>query len=197
LQLSPAQPDPASVFCSGCGIPLDGGKFNSGEEFQCSGCGATLGVDVFPALFRGKGAVKNGEALSFAGEASCFYHPHKKAAALCNACGRFLCTLCETELAGRCLCPPCIEKGRQNEEIEQLVTQRTLHDILALSLAILPILFFPITVVTAPCAVYISIRNWKKPGSILPRSKIRFVFAIIISLAQIGGWLAFLIKRAI
>jgi hypothetical protein len=105
--------------------------------------------------------------------------------------------LCETELGGRCLCPSCIDKGRVNEEIEQLVTQRTLHDSLALSLAVLPLLFFPVTIFTAPIAIYIAIRHWKKPGSILPRYRIRFVLAIIIALAQVAGWAVFLVRLAL
>ena len=183
---------PASVPCTGCGTPLAGERYNSGQEFPCGGCGATLGVEVFPALFRGTGAVHSGEALSAEGEASCFYHPQKKAAIVCSACGRFLCTLCETDLAGRCLCPSCIDKGRASEGIEQLVTQRTLHDSVALSLAILPMLFFPVTVVTAPIAIFVALRYWKSPGCILPRGKVRFIAAIVIALAQIAGWLALL-----
>lgn len=182
---------PAAVYCTGCCNPLPGELYNSGKESLCGNCGARLGVEAFPALFRGTGPLKSGEALSVENEASCFYHPHKKAAALCSACGRFLCTLCETDLAGRCLCPSCIDQGRANEGIEQLVTQRTLYDSLALSTAVLPLLFFPITAVTAPIAIFLAIRYWKRPGSILPRSKFRFVLAIIIALAQLAGWLAF------
>jgi hypothetical protein len=188
---------PATVYCSGCGSHLEGRLFNSGVEIQCGNCGAVVQVDVFPSLFRSAGAVNSGETLSVQGEASCFYHPQKKAATICNLCGRFLCTLCETELGGRCLCPSCIDKGRVNEEIEQLVTHRTLHDSLALSLALLPLLFFPVTVFTAPIAIYIAIRHWKKPGSILPRNRIRYVMAIIIALAQIAGWAAFLVRLAL
>jgi len=188
---------PASVSCSGCGMPLAGERFNSGEDFRCGNCGARLGIEVFPALFRGAEVVRSGEALTATGEASCFYHPQKMAATLCNACGRFLCTLCETELAGRCLCPSCIDKGRHNEEIEQLVTRRTLHDSLALSMAILPMLFFFVTVVTAPIAIYIAIHNWKRPGSILPRSRVRYVLAIVIALAQIAGWGVLLVRLAL
>lgn len=193
--MTQASLNPAAVCCSGCGMTLPGEHYNSGAEFSCGTCGAWLGVTVFPALFRGVEAVKNGEVLSVDGEASCFYHPHKRAVVLCSTCGRFICSLCETELAGRCLCPSCIDKGHKNEEIEQLVTQRTLYDSLALSLAVLPMLFFPVTVITAPITLYIAIRFWKKPGSILPRSKFRFVVAIIIALAQIAGWVALLFAK--
>lgn len=187
----------AALSCSGCGFPLPGERFNSGEEFQCGNCDARLGVEVFPALFRRAGEGKSSDALTATDEASCFYHPQKTAAAICKACGRFLCSLCETELGGRCLCPSCFEKGRLNEEIEQLVTHRTLHDSVALSLAVLPMLFFPLTVVTAPIAIYIALRSWKRPGSILPRSRFRFVLAMAIALAQIAGWTALLVRTVI
>jgi LSD1 subclass zinc finger protein len=193
----PAPLSPAQVYCTGCGKPLAGGRYNSGAEFRCSNCDAQLLVEVFPALFRGAGAVPGGEALISEGEASCFYHPHKKAVALCSACGSFLCTLCETDLAGSCLCPSCIDKGRLGEGIEQLVTQRTLKDSLALSVAILPMVFFPVTLVSAPIAIFIAIRFWGRPGSILPRTKIRFVSAILIALAQIAGWVALLFYKVL
>lgn len=187
----------ATVLCSGCGARLSGLQLNSGKEFACNSCGAKLGVQVFPALFRGAGAVRSGESLDAEGEASCFYHPHKKAVVVCAACGRFICSLCETELGGQCLCPSCIDQGRKNEELETLVTHRTLYDSMALSMAVLPMLFFPATVLTAPIAIYIAIRYWRRPGSILPRSRFRFVLAIIISLAQIVGWLALLLTTAL
>ena len=183
---------PAAVCCTGCGNPLPGELYNSGRPLPCDNCGAKLEVEAFPALFRGTGPLKGGEALTVENEASCFYHPHKKAAVLCSACGRFLCTLCETDLAGRCLCPTCIDQGRLTEGIEQLVTQRPLYDSLALSTAVLPMLFFPITVVTAPIAIFLALRYWNRPGSILPRTRFRFVLAIIIALAQVAGWLAVL-----
>lgn len=187
----------ATVSCTGCGTLLPVDLFNSGEEFPCGSCGAKLGVEVFPALFRSAGTVRSGEAVTAEGEASCFYHPKKKAVVLCAACGRFICSLCETELAGRRLCPSCIDKGHKNEELETLVTHRTLYDSMALSLAILPMLFFPVTAFTAPAVVYIAIRYWKRPGSVLPRTRFRFVLAILIALAQIAGWAALLLRVAL
>lgn len=181
-----------TVSCIECGTALSERHFNSGGEFHCGTCGAKVAVEAFPALFRAPWAAGGGEALAADGEAGCFYHPRKKAATFCAACGRFLCTLCQTELGGTCLCPSCFEKGRLSEEIELLVTHRNLYDRVAIALAGLPLLFFPATVVTAPIALFIALRYWKKPGSILPRTKTRFVLAILLASAQIAGWLAML-----
>lgn len=186
----------AFVSCPGCGTPFGAERFLAHDTFACSSCGAVLELELFPALCRPSGTVRTGDALTADGEASCFYHPQKKAAALCEACGRYLCTLCETELSGKCLCPSCIDKGRQNEEIETLVTHRPLHDSIALSLSILPLLFFPATVITAPLALYLAVRNWRRPGSILPRTRVRFVFAGLLSVLQIGGWAVLLVRLA-
>jgi hypothetical protein len=81
--------------------------------------------------------------------------------------------------------------------LETLVTYRPLYDSMALSLSVLPMLIFPFTIITAPIAIYIAIRYWKRPGSILPRTRFRFVLAILIALAQIVGWVALLLRVAL
>ncbi len=128
-------------------------------------------------------------------EASCFYHGRKKAAALCAECGRFLCALCEVRIGGRSVCPECIEKGRADGSMEMLVTQRTLYDSMALSLSILPLLFFFVTPITAPIAIFIAIRFWNKPGSLLPRTKARYISAIVVASLQVAGWGIFLASK--
>ncbi len=181
------------VRCPSCGAPLPGKGYNAAAPITCRHCEAELQVEAFPALFRAPSPLRAGEALESGTEASCFYHPQKKAAVICAVCGRFLCSLCEVKLAGRCLCPACIDSGRQNDGIAELVTERTLHDGIALSIAILPMLFFFATVVTAPIAIYFAIRHWRTPGSILPRTRIRSVAAIVIALLQLAGWVTVLV----
>lgn len=143
---------------------------------------------MFPAMLRslheGSG---NGQQVA-EGEASCYYHPDKQAAKVCSSCGRFLCALCEIDLAGRCLCPACLEQGRQNEQISEMITKRTLHDSIALNASLVPLLLWPVTLVTAPIAFFLALSAWKKPTSILPRTKIRLIFALLFSLLQMIGW---------
>lgn len=38
--------------------------------------------------------------------------------------------------------------------------------------------------------IYVVIRYWKAPQSIVRRTKIRFIIAILIALLEIGGWAA-------
>ncbi len=181
------------VRCPSCGAPLPGKGYNTAVPTMYRSCRAEVQVETFPALFRAPAPPRAGEALESGAEASCFYHPQKKAAVICAVCGRFLCSLCEVKLAGRCLCPTCVDSGRQNDGIAELVTERTLHDGIALSIAIVPMLFFFATVVTAPIAIYFAIRHWRTPGSILPRTRIRSVAAIVIALLQLAGWVTVLV----
>ena len=181
--------DPSAIqaVCSKCKTPVSSDACNTGNFFPCSGCGKMLRVELFPAIAQPAISGSRGENILAEGESSCFYHPQKRAAALCSVCGRFLCKLCEIELSGCSICPACLESGRQNEEIEALVTSRTLHDRIALNVAILPLFLWPITIISAPIAIFLAIKNWNKPGSLLQRSHFRMAAAIIIALLEIAG----------
>ncbi len=64
-----------------------------------------------------------------------------------------------------------------------------LYDATALRLAFYPILIFWFTLVTAPVALYLAIRHWNSPTSIVRRTRIRFVLAITLSSLQILAWI--------
>jgi hypothetical protein len=141
-----------------------------------------------PALLRKPPDLKPGALLKIDIEAGCFYHPQKKAAVHCSACGRFLCALCDVELNGRHFCMSCLESGKSQHKIRNLENERVLYDDIALMVAFFPLLIFYITIFTAPAALFIAIKHWKSPSSIIPRTKIRFVAAILLSVLQIAGW---------
>ena len=70
------------------------------------------------------------------------------------------------------------------------------YDTLALGLALVPVLVFYLTLITAPMALFVAIRYWKSPRSLVRRSNVRFILAITIALLQIGGWVTFFILIA-
>lgn len=176
------------LLCSVCHTPFAAARCASGEPFRCHHCAVKLQAELYPAILRHLREPGQIGALAADGEASCFYHQDKQAAKVCSSCGRFLCTLCEIDLAGHCLCPLCLEQGRQTEQIASLVNKRVLHDSIALSTALLPLLAWPLTVITAPVALFLSITAWNKPNSILRRSKVRLVAALVFSGLQLLGW---------
>ena len=177
-----------SVQCPHCGEQLPVAAYGSGAFISCLRCACQEQVEVFPALTRPPASGQTGENLLVEGESSCFYHSEKKAAIACEGCGRFLCSLCDVEFLGRHLCPVCIQAGKNKKKIRNLETQRVLYDDIALTLAIVPLIIFFATVITAPITLFICIRYWNAPTSILPRSKWRFVVAALVASLQICGW---------
>jgi hypothetical protein len=157
---------------------------------DCPGCHAEFAVDVFPALHRPEPRTAvGGEALVIGDEAGCFYHPEKKAVVPCDSCGRFLCALCDLDIGGAHWCPACLEKGRSAHKVAAVDSQRTSYPDIALLLALLPLILWPITLVTAPTALFVAIRGLKKPASVTGnRKRLRTVLAIVIALVQLAGW---------
>jgi len=182
-----------AIQCSKCKRALPPHIFNSGLEAACPGCGAATVVEVFPAFFRETAQGSVGESVLLDGEAGCFFHPQKKAVVHCEGCGRFLCGLCDCELQGKHYCPGCLETGRKKGKIKNLENQRTLYGGAALSLAILPLIIWPLTLVTAPIAIYIAIRYWNAPRSIVRPGRWPQVVAIVMASLELVGWAAIFI----
>lgn len=174
--------------CSNCQTVLDAAQFNTGDFFNCGSCNTSLRVITFPALKQPIPVGRDGAIVQAPRTASCYYHARKKAAVVCSSCGRFLCTLCDMDINGQHICPKCLETGRKERRIRDLDDHRTLYDAIALNLAVLPMLFFFITCITAPITLYIVARYWKAPSSLIPRTRVRFVLAALIALLQIAGW---------
>jgi hypothetical protein len=164
--------------------------FNQPAWLACPSCATELRLRVFPALFREE-QVTPAEPVLVAGEAGCFYHPEKKAAVVCDACGRFLCALCDVDFDGRHLCPSCLQAGRQKGRIAKLQLTRTRHDRIALVLAVAPLLIFYFTLLTAPAALFYACWHWKSPGSIVPNwRRLNLSIAIGIAALELAGWAA-------
>ena len=179
----------AAVPCSKCQTHLPGSLFNLPDLTRCPKCSAPLQVEIFPAVFRRIAQGRGGEATIEETESSCFYHPQKKAILPCEACGRFLCALCDCDLDGHHYCPSCLEAGRTKGKIKSLENHRVLYDDMALAAALLtfvpPIIYF--CWLTAPLSLFLAIRHWNTPTSIIHRTKARFVFAIVIALLEIAA----------
>lgn len=174
-----------AVACTRCQAPVHGDYLNVGHFLACPSCEAMIRVRVFPALNRPTLPAVAAPVL-VEGESSCFYHPHKRAVIACENCGRFLCALCDIEVGDKHRCPACLSSaGRKQDGLEK---RRTLYDGIALALATFPLLLWPFTIFTAPAALYLTVRHWRTPPGIFPRTKIRFVIAFLLAGAQVVGW---------
>ena len=180
----------ASLTCDRCRTRLPVSALNRQGLVACPGCRTPLRFLVFPAYYRAHAPAQAGESIMIEGESSCFYHPTKKAVVPCEGCGRFLCALCDVDIDARHLCPKCLEAGKEKRTMDTIESERYLYDALALGLSgggLLLMLCMPyVAVFTAPAAIFISIRHWNKPLSLLSPSKWRFILAIILAAGEIG-----------
>ena len=70
--------------------------------------------------------------------------------------------------------------------LQKHLMKHCLFDSIALALAVLPALFVYPAILTGPAVFYLAIRYWKRPSSIIPRSKWRFVVALLFASAELG-----------
>ena len=181
------------IPCPKCHAWLLDGVFNQPAMAPCPSCGTRLQIEVFPAFFRKIDPGQSAQPVMLEGESSCFFHPQKKAVIPCAGCGRFLCALCDCEVGGEHYCPACLETGKSKGKIKKLDNRRVRYDSIAMCLAIYPMLIFYFTVITAPMTLFVALRYWKAPLSVVRRSRFRFVIAIIVALLQIAGWATLII----
>ena len=179
-------------ICPRCLAPVPPGVLNAPAPQPCAHCGTALQAWIFPALFRPAGAPHGAAAPEMPpGEASCFHHPQRGAVRACESCGRFLCDLCVVSIGQRHVCAACLH--REHTEAHGFRPQMIQYDMLAISLALLPFLipiFWFMSLITAPAALFLVIRFWKKPMSLLPRWKFRLWLGGLVALGVTAGWVA-------
>jgi hypothetical protein len=187
------------IYCPKCKAALISGVFNRQGFVPCPACATPLEIEVFPAMFRPRAEGQTAEAVMMEGEASCFYHPQKKAVLPCESCGRFLCTLCDCEHQGHHFCPGCLTSGQKKGKIKSLDNSRVRYDRIALGLTLWPFALtfvgcgFYLTPFTAPAAIIVSLKYWKSPFGLTQKSRAQFVWAILIALLQLAGITLFVI----
>ena len=176
------------ILCPNCSGALPDWLLRTNQtKSVCPGCYKDLTIEVFPALFRERTVIDRGALALNEGEACCYEHATKRAVSLCNRCGRFLCALCEVDVDNAVWCPGCLQLDRPDLGVKALKKHRTLYDSIALGISLCPaLLFFYPSVITAPIVVYLAIRHWKTPSSLIPRNKWRFVVAVIIASLELA-----------
>lgn len=178
--------------CPSCGSAWPVAALNTGRYETCTACGAQVRLHAWPALLRAPENAAPAQA-NLTGEAACFQHPGKMAVAVCDECGRFLCALCDLELNGRHRCASCLQQERTSVQRSTglFEPRRVLWDNVALSMAALPLLLFMfwfMTLFGAPATLFVVFRFWRRPLSVLPRTRVRFVIAFLLAVGEIIGW---------
>jgi hypothetical protein len=170
-----------AISCPKCSHQIQAASFNKPPE-ACPGCGSEISVAAFASLISGPSDSGAGERILISDQASCFYHPNKKATVPCENCGRFLCALCNVDFGGKSLCPACIEGGQHDDAQNNTDATRILWDKLAIFLAIVP------TILTQLIALFLTLRYWSSPISIPPRHRLRWRWILAVIIAFLELW---------
>jgi len=176
----------AKLECPKCRITVPEVYWQGMDVVRCPSCFIDFEQLRFPALAAAR-RVDRAATLA-TGEANCFFHAQNRAEVACDGCGRYICAVCRVPFSGRQFCPSCLETRAERRKLPE--NHRVLHGHVALVLAVLPLLVWPVSLITAPAALGLCFYGWKKPGSLLPHAgKTRFVIAGIFAILEIGVWL--------
>lgn len=173
--------------CPRCKRVLGPESWIDAHNGVCFRCETDFEFYSFPALNAARAQIAPQAAVVEA-DSVCFFHAENRAESICDGCGRLLCPVCTVPFAGQKLCPTCIAASRTSGAAPAART-RILYDASAFGLALLPLLVWPLTLLTAPAALGLAIYGWRKPGSIVRgRSPARLIAAAVLALLQIAGW---------
>ena len=181
---------PANLLCPNCSEPLAVSLFVSGQSGQCPACHAQVEAYIFPEFHRDPSA-RPEIRLAEEHEAVCYFHPRYRAMTPCDNCGRFLCAICTISVGSRKLCAECLSQLRKQKNETGLVLYAPLFDNTALFLVTAPVLtviFWFLTFFSAPVSVFLSFYYWSRQWTLLPRSRLRFAIAILLSILLIASW---------
>lgn len=186
----------SALPCPSCKRSYEALDWIDANHCRCLKCQEDFDFFPFPALVATKEVVKP-QAVAVAEDSTCFFHVENQAEKVCDSCGRFLCVVCAVPFGGKTLCPNCIANSKKEDA--GLVGSRTIPGGAALMLALLPMVLWPVTLLTAPAALYLAITGWKKPQSLVKPGRWKLIVAGLIALMQTGGWIflgiALLVKK--
>lgn len=180
------------VRCGNCSAALSIPETTGAGGVACRRCGTETRVWLFPALYRAA-ASSPAQPLTNEGDSSCMNHPQKRAVAVCDGCGKYLCALCDVDWSGGHLCPACIEHRKRADPEGALRTEYVHYDLIVLLLAMLGMLLWMFGLFIAPVALFLGWRYWNTPLRPVPHRKWTMVMAITLAAAVFIIWLSFLV----
>jgi hypothetical protein len=175
------------LACTHCGAPLPEGVPGQAVLTECPVCRAKHEVVLFPAFHRAPAPGAAPQAILAAGEAACFYHAEKRAVVPCDACGRFLCALCDVKLGEQHFCPACLQSGREASHLAPVERGRVRYDQIVWSLVVVPVpLCFLMSPLTATGALGLALWKWKAPPSLVVNTRARLVTGMLLAVLEIA-----------
>ncbi len=132
-------------------------------------------------------------AIAAEGDARCRFLPELKAETVCDSCGALLSERAAAHWGEKVFCLPCVHRLRDSGAVVEdggLLGRLKIYDNLAL---LLVTLLAPLSLLTAPVALYLLIRYRKAPRGLVPRNTGRWWLAMALSLISLSVWLGFLV----
>ncbi len=181
----------ARIDCPKCNNALVVKMAGTQVERTCPDCGAKLRFFLFPRLFRKPSSQNDSQSNSSTeGDATCQFYPELKAELVCDECGCFMSQKAAINWGGRDLCLPCLHNLREQKQSADFQAKTNIYDNRALALVTW---LAPVTLFTAPLALFILIRHRKAGSGFIPRSKFRWRLALALSILWIIFWITLLV----
>lgn len=163
----------------------------------CPSCREALEVEVFPALWRAPRTGSAGDPVT-GDEAACYVHAARRAEAVCDQCGRFVCSLCDVQVGAQHWCAACFEAGRRGGKAAQVQRQRTIMPAVAIRLVALSIFLGPFAPLLTLPAVVMAVHGLVRPTSVTGSRYVGMAtLSIVGGLALTGLWSLFWIGVAV
>ena len=183
-----------ALECPSCRTALPDGLDVAPTVERCASCSTRLRIATFPALFLAAPEAKSNATAIESGEATCFHHEQKRAATSCDACGKFLCQLCDVEVPHGHFCTQCFEAGARQGNIPEFERARIRYDSIIVTMVIISLLFWFLSPLLPLAAIILGFAKRKAPPSFVSRSRLRLNIALTFAVLEFIGssalWIA-------
>ena len=173
-------------LCIFCNQELPPTALQSATETTCPGCRRHSRVLVFPAI-HGTSPPARDETIPEEGAVVCFYNPNRVATDECFHCGVLMSRPWAAVWGLKTVCLKCLEHLRTQGRDRQFQGTLVLWDTIALRVALLPvtIIFWWAVFVSAPAALFLAIRHWNSPRSMVSPGRWKLGLAATLASLQI------------
>ena len=120
-------------LCPSCGAQLSALGAQGRLRGTCSACKTPILVAAFPRALDAQLRGQPAELRVNEEQSACFFHPKAVATEACGKCGRFLCSVCDIEVAGSHFCSACLERAEVQVSEPFLVQKLERYDLAASS----------------------------------------------------------------
>lgn len=177
-----------NIICPNCRLASQVQGKGPVLDFHCGFCRVPVTARTFPCLSKGSAPVPRGIPAA-EGDATCQFFPEVKAEVICDECGCFMSQKAAAEWGDKTLCLPCLHRLREEKSDTEFRADLKIWDNRALGLLAL----LPLTLFTAPAALFILVKFRKEPKSWIPRSSLRWWIALALTVTVLLGWTALVV----